>query len=193
MTLRLLPRPRLFFAAAGALLGAAPLYAEPPAARERAAFTDVTTLAPDVRVDLRYATANNFTKHVIYPPSARCYLRRAVAQKLAAVQKQIDRGCGFLTFHFSTFAPDKYAEQILSWSGGYFDWETDGKRQWYSNIQTLDAAVEPATPDHPVLKGVGPRSDGYSGVFVGARSSFRWWPRSSAAPRSSMALSYWAA
>ncbi len=73
-----------------------------------------------------------------------------------AVQKQIDRGCGFLTFHFSTFAPDKYAQQILDWSGGYFDWETDGKKQWYSAIKTLDSDVQLATPDHPVLRGVKP-------------------------------------
>jgi len=80
----------------------------------------------------------------------------ASPENIATIQKQIDRGCGFLTFHFSTFAPDAYAAQILDWSGGYFDWETDGERKWYSNIQTLDATVEPATPDHPVLRGVGP-------------------------------------
>ncbi len=72
------------------------------------------------------------------------------------IAKQIARGCGFLTFHFSTFAPDQFAEDILSWSGGYFDWETDGKKQWYSAIKTLDAPVELATPDHPVLHGVEP-------------------------------------
>ena len=80
----------------------------------------------------------------------------ASPENIAAIQKQIDRGCGFLTFHFSTFAPDAYAKQILDWSGGYFDWETDGERKWYSNIQTLDAEVKPATPGHPVLNGVGP-------------------------------------
>ena len=80
----------------------------------------------------------------------------ASPENIAVIQKQIDRGCGFLTFHFSTFAPDAYAEQILDWSGGYFDWETDGERKWYSNIQTLDAAVEPASAGHPVLTGVEP-------------------------------------
>ena len=59
-----------------------------------------------------------------------------------AIAKQIARGSGFLTFHFSTFAPDQYADDILSWSGGYFDWETDGKKQWYSAIKTLDAEVQ---------------------------------------------------
>lgn len=51
---------------------------------------DVTILAPGIKVDLRYATANNFTKHVIYPKTARCYLRLKVAERLAAVQKSLE-------------------------------------------------------------------------------------------------------
>lgn len=76
--------------------------------------------------------------------------------RVAAVEKQIRRGCGFMTFHFSTFAPDKYAAQMLNWSGGYFDWETDGARKWYSAITTLDTEVALASPDHPVLRGCKP-------------------------------------
>jgi|GEM_PF-110905 len=78
------------------------------------------------------------------------------AENLAAVQKQIDRGCGFLTFHFSTFAPDQYAKQILEWSGGYFDWETDRQRKWYSAITHKEADVEIGSPEHPVVRGVKP-------------------------------------
>jgi type 1 glutamine amidotransferase len=70
------------------------------------------------------------------------------------IARQMRRGCGFLTFHFSTFAPDAFATQILDWSGGYFDWETDGKRKWYSAITTKEAEVLPATPGHPILRGV---------------------------------------
>jgi type 1 glutamine amidotransferase len=71
------------------------------------------------------------------------------------IARQMRRGCGFLTFHFSTFAPDAFAKEILDWSGGYFDWETNGKREWYSAITTLEAEVLPATPGHPILRGVG--------------------------------------
>ncbi len=77
-------------------------------------------------------------------------------ENLAAVQKQIDRGCGFLTFHFSTFAPDQYAKQILDWSGGYFDWETDGKKKWYSAITHKEADILLGTPEHAVLRGIKP-------------------------------------
>ena len=77
-------------------------------------------------------------------------------EKIAFITRQVERGCGLVTFHFSTFAPDRYAEQILDWTGGYFDWETDGKRQWYSAIQTTNTDVQLASPDHPITRGVKP-------------------------------------
>jgi putative heme-binding domain-containing protein len=80
----------------------------------------------------------------------------ASPERVRFMEKQMKRGCGFLTFHFSTFAPDQYGEQMLSWSGGYFDWETDGKRLWHSAIQTIEADVKLGSPDHAVLRGVKP-------------------------------------
>ncbi|MHA3772079.1 outer membrane protein assembly factor BamB family protein [Verrucomicrobiota bacterium sgz303538] len=77
-------------------------------------------------------------------------------EHIEAISKQIQRGCGFAVFHFSTFAPDAYAPQILEWSGGYFDWETDGKREWFSAIKTAEAEVQLAAPDHPISRGVKP-------------------------------------
>ncbi len=70
--------------------------------------------------------------------------------------RQMKRGCGLVTFHFSTFAPEKYRDRVLDWNGGYFQWETDGKRQWYSAIETKEAEVRLARPEHPVLRGVEP-------------------------------------
>ncbi|MEX2214505.1 MAG: ThuA domain-containing protein [Phycisphaeraceae bacterium] len=78
------------------------------------------------------------------------------AERIALIEKQMKRGCGFLTFHFSTFAPDQYARETLRWTGGYFDWETDGKRQWYSAIRTLEDEVQLGEKDHPILRGVKP-------------------------------------
>lgn len=78
-------------------------------------------------------------------------------QRMAVMDKQMRRGCGFATIHFTTFAPDSVGKKILDWGGGYFDWQgDDGKRSWYSAIKILDTAVRPATPDHPVLSGVRP-------------------------------------
>ena len=76
-------------------------------------------------------------------------------ERVAFMERLMKRGCGLVTFHFSTFGPDKYAEQMLRWNGGYFGWETEGKRKWYSAITTLEGEVFPATPGHAVLRGVG--------------------------------------
>jgi type 1 glutamine amidotransferase/cytochrome c2 len=77
-------------------------------------------------------------------------------ERVAFVKKLVERGCGLVTFHFSTFTPDKYATEIFDWTGGYFDWEQDGKKQWYSAIQHLEADVELASGSHPVARGVKP-------------------------------------
>ena len=80
----------------------------------------------------------------------------ASEERVRFMERQIKRGCGFLTFHFSTFAPEKYARQMLDWSGGYFQWETNGKRQWFSAIQTREAEVKLGSPDHPLSRGLKP-------------------------------------
>lgn len=52
---------------------------------EDAGLVDITTVAPDIRLDIRYATPDNFT-HVAVYPVARCFLRADVAKRLARVQ-----------------------------------------------------------------------------------------------------------
>jgi type 1 glutamine amidotransferase len=87
--------------------------------------------------------------------------------RMKILEKQIKRGCGFMTFHFSTFAPAEYASQILDWNGGYFDWQTghgEGgffgvtndtpHQRWHSAIRVLDADVELGTPLHPISEGI---------------------------------------
>lgn len=62
-------------------------------------LVDVRRLAAGILVELRYATANNFTRHVIYPASARCYLRAPVAARLAAVHRLLQaRGLGLKVY-----------------------------------------------------------------------------------------------
>ncbi len=76
-------------------------------------------------------------------------------ERVAEVQRLIDRGCGLCLIHFSTFAPDRYSAPALDWTGGHFDWEENGERKWYSAIRTLETDVVPAGP-HPALAGVRP-------------------------------------
>lgn len=82
----------------------------------------------------------------------------ASAERVRYMDGLMKKGCGFLTFHFSTFAPEKYRDEILRWNGGYFQWETDGKRQWFSAIKTQETKVKLGSDDHPILRGVKPFS-----------------------------------
>ncbi|TPW20906.1 MAG: D-alanyl-D-alanine dipeptidase [Elusimicrobia bacterium] len=54
----------------------------------KAILADVPAVAPGVRLDIRYATADNFTKAVVYP-AARCLLRPEAAAALAKVQADL--------------------------------------------------------------------------------------------------------
>lgn len=61
-------------------------------------FVNLQNVAPGVRLDIRYATTNNFTKTAVYT-DARCVLRRAVALRLARVQDALAReGYGLKVF-----------------------------------------------------------------------------------------------
>ncbi len=51
---------------------------------------DVGRWIPAIRQDIRYATTNNFTRKVVYP-APRCLLRFAVAQRLARVQRALEK------------------------------------------------------------------------------------------------------
>ncbi|MBW7893435.1 MAG: ThuA domain-containing protein, partial [Chitinophagaceae bacterium] len=80
-----------------------------------------------------------------------------VPERIPVIERQMERGCGLVTFHFSTFAPDLYGEKVLQWAGGYFDWQDEkGERNWYSAISNLNTLVIPADTSHPVCHGVKP-------------------------------------
>lgn len=53
-------------------------------------LVDVQAVIPDAVIDIRYATADNFTGKQLYPV-ARCKLRRAVATRLARAAKLLRR------------------------------------------------------------------------------------------------------
>jgi D-alanyl-D-alanine dipeptidase len=61
-------------------------------------LVNIEALIPGIRLDIRYATANNFTKRPLYPV-ARCYLRQRVAERLAEVQQELQaQGLGLKVF-----------------------------------------------------------------------------------------------
>lgn len=73
-------------AALAALLAAGCAGAAP--GKPQPVLTDVPQAVPGVRLDIRYATADNFTKAVVYP-AARCLLRPEAAAALGKVQSEL--------------------------------------------------------------------------------------------------------
>jgi putative heme-binding domain-containing protein len=81
-----------------------------------------------------------------------------VGDRLRVIERQMKRGCGLVLIHWATFLPrDKAGALALDWVGGYFDYESGPPPQhWYSKIQVATTTARPATPDHPVCRGLAP-------------------------------------
>jgi len=78
--------------------------------------------------------------------------------RLAVMEKQMKRGCGFVAIHYTVFVPiHKGGRQFLDWLGGHFDYETGpGPRKWFSQIRTAKTKPKPASPEHPICRGMRP-------------------------------------
>lgn len=59
-------------------------------ARPNADLVDIQKINPDIRLDMRYATANNFTGQRVYD-SGNCLLRPRTARKLSEVQQELEK------------------------------------------------------------------------------------------------------
>lgn len=60
---------------------------------------EITETSHPVRIDLRYATTDNFTGALVYKPGARCYLHEEALKKFEAAMKLADtQGYQFLIF-----------------------------------------------------------------------------------------------
>ena len=77
-------------------------------------------------------------------------------ERIATMQKQIDRGCGFMLFHFATYIPYKFQKQALGWDGGYVEYDGPKYPHMYFTQKTLTSNVLFPSPHHPVLNGVKP-------------------------------------
>jgi D-alanyl-D-alanine dipeptidase len=73
----------VLLASTGILAADAPARSTSPAD-----FIDVAEALPEVKLDLRYATTNNFTHQRVYPV-ARCLLRRGVVERLRRVEAEL--------------------------------------------------------------------------------------------------------
>ncbi len=77
-------------------------------------------------------------------------------ERIAAIQKQIDRGCGFMIFHFATYIPYQFQQQGIAWAGGYVEYDGPKHPQMFFTQKTLTSEVIFPSPKHPVMSGVKP-------------------------------------
>jgi len=67
-------------------------------AQEDSALVEVISVNSHIRLDLRYATENNFLHQKVYP-QARCFLRYEAARALSGVQNELEQiGMGLKVF-----------------------------------------------------------------------------------------------
>src|SRR5579859_6125721 len=66
-------------------------------------LVNLEKLIPGIRLDVRYATTNNFTGQQLYPV-AKCYLRRQAAEQLKLVQAEL-RPMGLALKIFDAYRP----------------------------------------------------------------------------------------
>lgn len=63
-----------------------------------AELVEVINISKNIKLDIRYATKNNFTGQIIYP-SNKCYLQKEAAQALSNAQKDLEKiGLGLKIF-----------------------------------------------------------------------------------------------
>lgn len=57
---------------------------------ESVGLVDIQTLAPGIKVELRYSSTNNFTGLDLYGELCKCYLQKEVAERLAEAEKNLE-------------------------------------------------------------------------------------------------------
>jgi D-alanyl-D-alanine dipeptidase len=89
-----------------------------------AGMVDVATLAPGLRLDMRYATADNFTGHVVAGYEApTCLLLRPVAEALVRVQASL-QAQGYALQVYDCFRPVRAVQDFVAWAGDLQDQST---------------------------------------------------------------------
>lgn len=73
-------------------------------------FVDLVTLDPSIRLDIRYATADNFTKSKIYD-CARCLLRPEAAEAIVKANKAL-KNRGLTLVMFDCYRPRPYQQRL---------------------------------------------------------------------------------
>jgi len=104
----------------------------PALSARSAGMVDAATLAPELRVDMRYAGTNNFVGARITGYEApRCYLLKPAAEALQRVQASLSPSN--LRLHvFDCYRPVRAVQHFARWAANLDDQRT--KPQYYPNI-----------------------------------------------------------
>ena len=104
----------------------------PATTAEQAGLIDVSTLAPDIRVEMRYAGSDNFTGAVVPGYEAKkCLLLKPVAEALAKVQADL-RAQGMSLTLFDCYRPVRAVHAFVDWAHDLSDQRT--KAEHYPNV-----------------------------------------------------------
>lgn len=96
------------------LLAGVSLAGEPPAEVILPGLVDVGAALPDVKVELRYATADNFMKRDVYGGLKKCFLQKEAADKLAAARTLLQKEHPTWTFLMYDCARPR-SVQLIMW------------------------------------------------------------------------------
>jgi len=70
--------------------------------------------------------------------------------RLAFLQKHMDKGVGWVNLHYAVDYEPKHGETVVNWMGGFYDPRTSTNPHWVADIRSL--------PKHPITSGVKPFS-----------------------------------
>ncbi|MGK9144877.1 M15 family metallopeptidase [Xanthomonas euvesicatoria] len=97
-----------------------------------AGLVDVHALAPDIALDMRYASSNNFTGRWVPGYDApRCYLLRPAADALARVAQTL-KAEGYRLQVFDCYRPVRSVKAFVTWAADLQDQST--KAQYYPRV-----------------------------------------------------------
>jgi len=95
-------------------------------------LVDITTLVPDIALDIRYAGNDNFVGVPIDGYNApKCYLRTAAAQALQRIEETLRKDNLRLNL-FDCYRPARAVQHFVRWAGDLADQRT--KPRYYPNL-----------------------------------------------------------
>ncbi len=68
--------------------------------------------------------------------------------RLKAMQKLIDAGCGWVNLHYAVDYEPRHGDTVVGWMGGYYDPRISTNPHWDAEVRSL--------PTHPTTRGVKP-------------------------------------